>query len=190
MTLQNFTLGTFAQGAAGGGGAFESIATATGTGSANTITFTSIPGTYQHLQIRGIGKGTYNQDSAGAIAVTVNSDTSSAYNYHWLTGSGIGAAAGGSASDTAMWLGNAVNSGSGVTNMTNAVVIDVLDYGSTSKNKTFRAFDGNDRNGSGAIYLFSGLWRSTSAITSITLKNNDGNWTTSTTFALYGIKGA
>jgi hypothetical protein len=32
-------------------GAYESIASATGTGSSATITFSSIPSTYQHLQI-------------------------------------------------------------------------------------------------------------------------------------------
>ena len=37
------------------GGDFESIATVTvGGGGAASIEFTSIPGTYQHLQIRGI----------------------------------------------------------------------------------------------------------------------------------------
>ena len=35
---------------------FESIATVSGTGSSGTITFSSIPATYKHLQIRYIGK--------------------------------------------------------------------------------------------------------------------------------------
>ena len=35
-------------------GAYDSIATASGTGSSATISFTSIPSTYTHLQIRGI----------------------------------------------------------------------------------------------------------------------------------------
>jgi hypothetical protein len=72
------------------------------------------------------------------------------------------------------------------------MVIDILDYTSTSKNKTVRSLGGYDRNGAGEISLSSGLWyASPAAITSIELT------TTATTefksysqFALYGIKGA
>ena len=169
---------------------FESIATATGTGSSATITFSSIPSTYQHLQIRINGKGAANYNGSEFVLVTANSDTGSNYAYHALSGYGTGTQAYGYASQTSMALGDILQSGTSVTNMTSAVIIDVLDYKSTSKTKTFRSFSGSDRNGGGSATLFSGLWNSTSAITSLSLVNNTANWTTQTTIALYGIKGA
>jgi hypothetical protein len=72
-------------------------------------------------------------------------------------------------------------------------IIDIHDYASTTRNKTFRFLTGNDRNGAGILALFSGLWMSTSAITSLTfVPNNIGGAQTfisGTTFSLYGIKG-
>jgi hypothetical protein len=65
-----------------------------------------------------------------------------------------------------------------------------LDYTNTNKNKVYRTLGGFDANGSGEQGLFSGLWMSTSAITSIDLITNSGSWTSSSSFALYGIKGA
>jgi hypothetical protein len=57
------------------------------------------------------------------------------------------------------------------------------------KYKTTRTFNGMDLNGSGWIYLQSGNWRSSSAITSITLNRQYGsNFAPYTQFALYGIK--
>ncbi len=45
-------------------GSYESIATVTSTGSSGNLVFSSIPGTYTHLQIRGILRtndtGTFN----------------------------------------------------------------------------------------------------------------------------------
>jgi hypothetical protein len=70
-----------------------------------------------------------------------------------------------------------------------AFIIDIQDYSSTSKNKTVRTFSGVDFNGSGSVNLYSSLWMSTSAISSLTLTSNTGEFSTNTTFALYGIKG-
>jgi hypothetical protein len=69
-----------------------------------------------------------------------------------------------------------------------ANVIDILDYANTNKYKTARGLGGYDTNGGGEILFSSGNWRSTAAITSITLNTDATNWTTATTFALYGIK--
>ena len=70
-----------------------------------------------------------------------------------------------------------------------AYIVDILDYASTSKNTTTRALAGYDNNGNGSLYVKSGLWLDTSAITSITVTPNAGNWVEHSTLALYGIKG-
>ena len=174
--------------------AFESIATVTGTGSSETITFSSIPGTYQHLQIRGIAKTSNTATFSGnqICSINFNSDAGSNYAKHRLTGNGSVAATAGSASQGAIDVIGATNSGTGHTNIMGAFVIDILDYASTSKNTTVRALsgtDGNTASTSFVVALSSGVWLSTSAVTSISLIAS-ANWTTQTTFALYGIKGA
>ena len=74
--------------------------------------------------------------------------------------------------------------------MFGATVCDILDYTNTNKYKTVRALSGHDQNGSGVIQLRSGFWRSTSAITSITISNDQiANIAEYTRFSLYGIKG-
>jgi len=179
-------------------GSFVSIATATGTGSSDTITFSSIPGTYQHLQIRFMGKST---DSATNTQynyrLRFNSDTGSNYTRHMLNGDGSIAQATGASSVTEIGPGFTPipNSGASLTNMMGVGIIDIHDYTSTSKNKTVRVFTGTDLNRTtaptGQVILHSGLWFATpAAITSINLQLTVGSWTTSSTFALYGIKGA
>ena len=71
-------------------------------------------------------------------------------------------------------------------------IVDILDYTNTNKNKVFRSINGDDLNGEGFASLTSGVWNSTSAITSITFGSVDGgtNMPQYSTFALYGIKGA
>ena len=49
-------------------GSYESIATVTvGSGGSSYIEFTSIPGTYTHLQIRGILRNTGSSSSQGKL---------------------------------------------------------------------------------------------------------------------------
>ena len=172
--------------------AFESIATATGTGSSNTITFNSIPGTYQHLQIRYIGKTAYNQISSSAILFRINGDTGTNYSTHRLIGGGSSAASQGYSSQTSFFGLGITNGSTTIVNMMGVGIIDIHDYASTTKNKTMRSIFGFDCNTNNVqeITLGSGVWLNTSAITSLTLVANDGNWSTNTQIALYGIKGA
>lgn len=158
---------------------FESIATATGSGN---FSFTSIPSTYQHLQLR-IHFTTTN--TGMPLGIRFNNDSSSLYAYHKLTGSGISVEAGANINDNyiGLFYGNGF-----VATQPNVAIIDIHDYASTSKNKTVRSFAGNDVNGSGGmIYLESGLWRSTSAINRIDSTFLTGN--SNVSIALYGIKG-
>jgi hypothetical protein len=169
-------------------GSYESIATATGTGLSATISFTSIPSTYKHLQIRGIAKDTFANSNVFGMYVTFNSDTGSNYASHRLGGDGTSAYASGYATQTSIEL-RSYSVGNSATNIMGVSIMDVIDYASTSKYKTLRAFGGVDKNGSGNIELCSGLWQNTAAITRIDLVTSGTLWSSSTTFALYGIKG-
>jgi hypothetical protein len=169
---------------------FDSIATTTvGSGGANSITFSSIPSTYTHLQIRGIAREKASGDTLyNLMFATFNSDTGSNYAYHYLRGSGSAAAAGAGTSQTSMSFGGIVQGGN-TASVFGANVIDILDYANTSKYKTVRTLFGYDANGSGYAVLASDLWQSTSAISSITLTPANG-FAQYSSFALFGIKGA
>ena len=161
-------------------GSFESIATATGTGSSGTITFSSIPSTYVALQIRLLARSS----SDPFIAIRLNGDTAGNYTYHGLVGDGAAVTAPSATAQTSsrsVVITASTYSGAGI--------IDIHNYASTTQNKTIRSLSGQDSNGSGSARLYSGLWLSTAAVTSISLINS-GNFTTDSTFALYGIKGA
>ena len=115
-----------------------------------------------------------------------NSDTGTNYASHYLRGNGATVTAGGDASLAFGYLGATVNS----TTYGSAFVIDILDYASTSKNKTIRALGGVDLNGSGRVSLWSGAYYSTNAIDSIRIFPGVGtNFVSNSHFALYGIKG-
>jgi hypothetical protein len=77
-------------------------------------------------------------------------------------------------------------------NIFTAGVIDLLDYASTTKNKTLRAIRGGDKNGSGNISLHSIGWYGTNklnAISSIYIKPDAGQFEQYSQFSLYGVKG-
>jgi hypothetical protein len=172
-------------GGAVAGGAYESIASATGTGSSGTITFSSIPSTYTALQIRY----QFQSVAAGnAFKLYFNNDTATNYTLHRLYGNGATVTAGGSVSQS----GIATDSQSSGPSATSPVVgiIDIHNYAVTTQNKTVRCIAGVDKNGSGDINLVSGLWLNTAAVNRIDFILGASSFTTSTTFALYGIKGA
>jgi hypothetical protein len=169
---------------------YESIATTTvGSGGATDITFSSIPATFKHLQIRVLARTTTGV-SFDAIALQFNGETSSVYTLHTLLGNGSSVTAFASTPETQISLDKAAGASLG-SNIFAGIVCDILDYGSTNKFKTTRSLGGVDANGSGVIHLTSGLWRSTSAVSSIKLySQNGGNFAQYTSIALYGIKGA
>jgi hypothetical protein len=168
-------------------GAFDSIATGVGTDSNATITFSSIPSTYTHLQVRYINRDTNSGTADNPLNMQFNGDsTSGNYKTHRLYGNGNSAA---SDNYTLSIAGSGVSNNN--TNTFYSVgVIDVLDYANTSKNKTIRNLSGWDSNGSGIIWMISELWMNTSAINSISFSFfSGGNFGTNTQIALYGIKG-
>jgi hypothetical protein len=161
---------------------FESIATVTvGAGGTSAVTFNSIPSTYQHLQVRAFGK---DASIYGAIFMSFNNDTySTNFSRHGVYGDGASAAAFGAANAPYMNILTTPASSGGF----GGAVIDVLDYANTNKFKTIRSLTGWDNNGSGIVGLFSGSWRSTTAVSRIDIIS-DSTIGQYSSFALYGIK--
>jgi len=167
---------------------YESIATVTvGAGGSSSISFTSIPSTYKHLQIRYSAIPT-STTSGHRVRLRFNSDTANNYATHILLGDGAVTNAIAATSTSQITAGsNIVNIGS---LMAISGVIDVLDYALTTKNRTVRTLTGGDFNGNGEMDLTSGLWINTAnAITSILLYFDSPNTVAQhSRFALYGIK--
>jgi len=166
-------------------GAYDSIATTTVSTATASITFSSIPATYTHLQVRFIASMTAS--GPDDLKIRFNGDTASNYTRHYLYGSGSTAGAGASASIAFGAIG--VNTLPTTASTFGAGVVDILDYANTNKYKTLRALAGYDANGSGYIALSSSLWQSSSAITSIELFPISSTFPQYSSFALYGIKG-
>ena len=166
---------------------YDRIATTT-LGSANsTITFSSIPATYTDLRWVLTLPNTA-LSSGNDIYVRYNSDSSSLYSATSLDGDGANA--------TSV---NNPNNDKGIANYqisypstTNPFLLtsDIFSYtGSTFKTSLQTA--SGDRNGAGGgVSRNVILYRSTSAITSITIFFNTANFAVGTTATLYGIKAA
>lgn len=171
----------------GPSGAYDSIATTTvGAGGAASVTFSSIPSTYTHLQLRLFGRST-GSNTQSYVKLEFNGDTTgSNYYSHYIQADGSTVAVGPNASISIHYDIAGANAN---TSVFGAIIFDVLDYTNTSKNTTTRALGGVDNNGSGRMNLTSGLWLNTNAVTSITLTPFSGSFAQYTSAALYGIKG-
>jgi hypothetical protein len=166
-------------------GDFESIATVNvGAGGVSSVTFSSIPSTFQHLQIRSIVTANPN----ARVGLQFNADTTGTnYSLHYLYGNGSTVSSGYVANSFGVSVAPSGSNFAGV-------IVDILDYGNTNKYKVSRSLSGQDRNGAGDILIYSTLWRNTAAIGSIELypyevTGQSGTFPQYSHFALYGIKG-
>lgn len=160
---------------------YEPIASTTLSSAASSITFSSIPGTYTDLRLVLVATTT----TGTSCYLRFNSDTGTNYSRTELYANGSNAfSSGGSSQAQISFLVNSIS-----TTIPTFVTADIFSYaGSTFK--TCLTSASQDENGSGAVGRFVGLWRSTSAITSVNLFFYSGNFATGTTATLYGIKAA
>ena len=161
---------------------YESIATVTvGAGGSSSISFTSIPSTFKHLQVRAISKNSSSTNTNAVLSLNGN-----AIGYrHYIYGDGTTAGAGAAANGEGV-----ISATSASSNVFGAFVMDILEYTNTNINKTVRVLQGVDENGSGVLAFNSFLYSTnTNAITSLTLTSSGTNFVQYSSFALYGIKG-
>lgn len=172
---------------------YEPIATTTLGTASNSLTFSSIPSTYTDLRLVGVVRG--NNNNTTYVNLRYNGDTAANYSATKIDGNGSVVT---SQRDTgANWLlidRDGVPNSNATAGIYGMFTVDIFSYaGSTFK--TNLATVSSDRNGSGYAVAQVGLWRSTSAITSIGISANYGNptgplFTAGSTFTLYGIKAA
>lgn len=190
-TLANGSAYGYRTFAAAAAGAYESIATTTLGSTASSVTFSGIPSTYQHLQIRFMSTLTGTTASDEFLLLTFNSTGGTSYADHYLWGSGTSASAAGVDSQANIRFIGQSDLTVGSVDAFCAGIVDIHDYASTSKNKTVRVFSGWDNNGAGRVNLSSGLFNNTSAVSTIKIERSGTvNMAVGSVFSLYGIKGA
>jgi hypothetical protein len=181
MSISSLRTGAIGISAALDNNYMEPIAsTLVGAGGTNSITFSDIPQTYKHLQVRATVLGT------GSISwqpMTFNGDTGNNYTNHGITANGSTVSAFGEANHGFISHQAAISTNPFV------MVMDILDYANTNKYKTVRTLGGYDANGSGILTFRSGLWMNTNAITTIKIQPNANNYSQYSRFSLYGIRG-
>jgi len=164
---------------------FESIqSVANNNGSNTSLTFSSIPSTYTHLQIRGIAQ----QNAGQVVFFRVNGDSGN--NYANAVTAGLDSVGFTTEVNAIQVFPQSVPDPSSNSGQYAGFVMDIYDYANTNKLKTIRTYQSQFRTAGGRGLSFgSHLWRSTSAINSITILNNSSfNFTQYSSFHLYGIK--
>jgi hypothetical protein len=166
--------------------AYEAIASTTLSTTTTGVTFSSIPSTYEHLQIRCFTRDS-NASNTVVMYLRLNGDTGANYARHALYGDGATAFATGQTATTVIW-GAATSAASATANAFGVCIFDVLDYASTNKYKTGRSIGGYDANGNGRADFGSGLWLNTAAVNSVTVFSGGAGFISGSVFALYGLR--
>ena len=167
----------------------EAIATTYLEADVASITFSSL-GSYEHLQVRISQRSTRTSDST--LFLQFNSDTGANYSNHEMHGGGLpGGATNVSASGNAgynqiyLWNGPGTDT---VAAEYCTKIVDILDYRNGSKNTTISCMNTEppDSSGNTAVWVTSGLWDSTAAVTSLYFYMYSGNIARGSVFTLYG----
>jgi hypothetical protein len=161
------------------------------TGNQASVTFSNISttysSTYKHLQLRIVARSDSGQQYDDSI-IRFNSDSGSNYAYHAMSGTGSSVVSNAATSQTSIPV-QRVAGGASTSGIFGAVIIDIPDAFSTSKNKTIKSLTGYYVS-VGRVDLVSGLWMSTAAINTIFIDAVTGsNFVSGSRFSLYGIKG-
>lgn len=168
---------------------FELIQTVILGSSAASVTFSNLgtgAAAYKHLHIRCSAVETAG-GGIDSLIMRFNGDTAANYAWHGLAGINTTASSSAGASSSTPYI--AFINGDGVANLRfSPIIIDILDFASTSKTKTSRSLSGALGAVDKGVTLKSTLWNSTAAITSIVLSGASGNLDAGSRFSLYGIK--
>jgi hypothetical protein len=162
---------------------YDLIASQTLGSAASSITFSSIAASWTDLRLvlTAISTGTSVYD----LFLTYNADSAANYSLTRLIGNGSSATS--YSTGALSYIAISTNIGFGPT--PSFYTTDIFSYaGSTYK--TALITQSSDYNGSGGVSRIVGLWRSTSAITTINVAASGTTLAAGTTAQLYGIKAA
>jgi hypothetical protein len=178
-----------ASGAGGGAGAFDLLETTTISSNTDTISITGLNtySDYKHLQIRMVVKNGSSGTSFDNVFMQLNGDTGSNYSNHYLRGYSGSVSSGSFSPSPYLWIPNSFPK-QGETNIYGSVVLDILDFSSSSKNTTVRHLNGAVTS-TPVVTFGSGAWLNTSAVTSILFLSGERNYAPGSRISIYGVKG-
>ncbi len=161
---------------------YTPIASQTLSSAAASVTFSGIPQTYTDLVV--VINGSMSASGA-TIYARLNGDTGSNYSVTYIGGNGTSAYSNRSSNNSnGIGLGG-FEAGFSTGMFTN--IVHFQNYSNSTTNKTVLS-RWSDPSSGGEVEAFVGLWRNTTAITSIEIRNNGGhNFNSGSTFNLYGI---
>jgi hypothetical protein len=160
-------------------GTYTLIASNTLGSAAASVTFSSIPATYTDLVLVSNVSGSGGNAN---LRITFNSDTGTNYSTTALSGDGTTAVSNRSTSQTAMLV---VQTGASLNGAWTTYISHFMDYSNTTTYKTaLSRFVAAGSETTANVHL----WRSTSAVTSITVATSTNNYASGSTFKLYGIE--
>lgn len=183
-----FGLGFFATtgAAAGGGAAFELLETTVLGADVASVSFSSLGSysAYKHLQVRAV-----LQDTGGnQLRISFNNTVAGTdYAVHRLQGDGSSVSAQQLNATDNIVLASLPSRGN-ESNTFMGWIVDFLDFSNTNKNKTVKAITGTAQASYRRTGLYTGLWASTAAITTITFLVSSGSITSGSRLSLYGIR--
>jgi hypothetical protein len=168
--------------------AIEAIATTYLEADAASVTFSSIPQTYEHLQLRGSCRMDLSGSMYGSLYLQMGDgsiDTGTNYSTHMMYGAATSTTGGAATGATSINLRATPDGPSTRFPYYGRIVVDLLDYVNTDKNTTTFGVCGTGN--AEQVALVSGLWDSTAAVDTIKLAPSAGNWFHGSEFTLYGL---
>jgi len=150
-----------------------------------TFDVSSFAGVYKHLQIVSVARSSRNTGLADAIAIRLNGDMGSNYIFHRMIND-VNSVISQTFSSQTRVIVSSISQATSSSGIFGAVVTDILDPYSTTKNTTLRSLGGVTN--PNEIGFISGLYNSTLPISSITLLSWEGqNFVAGSRFSLYGV---
>lgn len=164
---------------------YERIASTVLTSGTASVTFSSIPQTYTDIVlVSQYSVGTNNDGGR----IQFNSDTGSNYSRTHLRSNGSSTGSSTATNQTYIYM-DLEGAGNTIQNPTQSIV-EINNYSNTTTYKTALIRSGNIAGSYTGTSLICGLWRSNSAISTITLTTDSSTFITGSSFILYGIKAA
>jgi hypothetical protein len=160
---------------------YTPIASITLGADASSVTFSSIPQTYTDLIL--VSKTSLNGSAVRSLALRFNSDSSTNYSLTRMYADGSSTASDRDSNINYMGVGIV---GFSAIASAGTFINNIMNYANTTTNKTVVSRS-SDTAGT-YISMYIGLWRSTSAITSVTILPSNDSLRSGSTFNLYGIQ--
>jgi hypothetical protein len=174
------------------GSTYTPIATTTLGSAQSSVTFSSL-GSYTDLIIMCNTYARFGSETAATMWIRFNGDTGTNYSNTILSGNGSTASSSRGSNGNYAEVGQIMAKTGTSSSVFTPAILNIMNYGNTTTYKTVLSRSGNEdgtNNTSRRTDARVALWRSTNAITSLTIGTDAIEYVAGSTFTLYGIAAA